>query len=111
MSRTYNPDRWVIIEMNNKGKKVQKVLAGWQGGYLDGDSWKLSSGTLETEEDDDYYIFKQHSGSVYKCNKSAEGFTLLTSSMLSDWQEQIKELEDVTVEVIQKTVEEDSDNQ
>lgn len=103
----YNPDKWVIIEMDHKGNKVQKILAGFQGGYLDGDSWKLSSGTLETEEDGDYYIFKQHSGSVYKCHKKMEGLTMLTGSMLSSWQEQIKELEGVTMEVIQKTVEVD----
>lgn len=89
--RIHSPDRWVVLEMDNNGNKIRKVLGGWSGGYLDGDYWRLSSGTVEIEEDDDYYIFKQHSGSTYKCHKKAEGLTGLMSSVLNNWQSELKE--------------------
>lgn len=103
MNKVYTPDKWVILEINNKGDKVRKVLAGFQGGYLDGDAWRLSSGTVETEEDGDYFLFHQHSGSTYKCHKQMEAFTVLTASMHKSWQEQVKDLENVTIKRIEIT--------
>ena len=35
---TYTPDKWIVIEVNHQGNKIQKVFANWFGGYLDGDS-------------------------------------------------------------------------
>tara|TARA_R100000951_G_scaffold7705_1_gene7189 strand:- start:5575 stop:5907 length:333 start_codon:yes stop_codon:yes gene_type:complete len=107
--RTHSPDKWVIVEMDNKGEKVQKILGGWSGGYLDGDSWKLSSGTLETEEEGDYFLFHQHSGSTYKCHKRMQGLTALTGSMLSGWLEQIKDMEGVTMKIVEKIIEEEEE--
>ena len=38
----YQPDNWIIVELpNNTG---YKILAGWSGGYLHGNSWRLNSG-------------------------------------------------------------------
>ena len=68
----YTPDNWVIIEIPKEEKTYYKVLAGWSGGYLDGDSWRMNSGITSVEEDDEYYYFKGESGSVYKCWKDAE---------------------------------------
>ena len=42
------PDNWVVVKV---GKNLYKVLAGWSGGYLDGDRWKLNSGISEVKDD------------------------------------------------------------
>ena len=38
------PDSWVVLKITAETGVIYKVLAGWSGGYLDGDSWRLNSG-------------------------------------------------------------------
>jgi len=45
----YNPDNWVVIKMNGDDPHY-RVLAGWSGGYLDGDSWRMNSGITRVED-------------------------------------------------------------
>lgn len=73
MGRTYEPSSWVVIK-SKSDPEVRLVLAGWSGGYLDGDSWGRSSPVVNMLEDSDYYVFETESGAVYKCRKSSEGF-------------------------------------
>jgi hypothetical protein len=87
----YIPDSWVIVEMTHKGKKVKKVLAGWYGGYLGADEWRLSSGITVEVDRGDYYDFHNESGSVYHCSKNAQRFTGLMSGVFADWQKKITE--------------------
>jgi len=75
----YNPDRWVIV---GDGENF-KVLGGWSGGYLDGDSWRLSSGLQRIEEDGYYYLMHNYSGSVYECHKEGEGMIMIMSGPMS----------------------------
>ena len=65
----YTPDNWVVLKMNHEGETFYKVLAGWSGGYLSGDSWRMNSGISEVTEDGDYLLFHGYSGSVYRCYK------------------------------------------
>lgn len=68
----YTPDNWVVIKVMAKPNDTHyRVFAGWSGGYLDGDSWRLNSGIVKVEEDENYYYFYGSSGSFYKCNKDA----------------------------------------
>ncbi len=63
---TYIPDNWVIVRV--KGDKAHyRVLAGWSGGYLSGNSWRINSGIVRHEREGDYYYFYGESGSCYKC--------------------------------------------
>lgn len=78
----YTPDRWVVIELDNSGVKHQRVFAGWYGGYLDGDSWKINSGITKVEEDAYTYHFHGKSGSIYHCNKSCYGMSMYMASIL-----------------------------
>lgn len=69
----YKPDNWVIVKINSKEHGTYyKVLGGWSGGYLHGDSWRMNSGIGRIEEDDQTYSFYGYSGSVYICNKQSE---------------------------------------
>lgn len=66
------PDNWVILKINQPDETWYKILAGWSGGYLDGDSWRMNSGITTVTEEGDFYLFAGESGSVYKCHKESE---------------------------------------
>lgn len=67
MGDNYTPDSWVVLKINNPKDPHYRVLGGWSGGYLDGDSWRLNSGITRHEFDGDYWYFYGSSGSCYKC--------------------------------------------
>tara|TARA_R110001606_G_scaffold58766_1_gene140226 strand:+ start:106 stop:432 length:327 start_codon:yes stop_codon:yes gene_type:complete len=66
----YKPDNWVVIKIDGN-EPHYRVLAGWSGGYLDGDSWKMNSGIIRVEDDGDCYNFYGSSGSCYSCHKES----------------------------------------
>ena len=68
----YQPDRWIIVKIKGTDPHY-RIFASWLGGYLDGDSWKLNSGIVNIKEDDNFYYFDGHSGSIYKCHKKSYG--------------------------------------
>jgi len=72
-----NPDKWIIVKIPSGAK----VLGSWSGGYIDGDSWQLSSGLEKIEEKGDYYLMHNVSGSIYKCHKKMEGMNLVASGI------------------------------
>ena len=83
MPNTYHPDRWVMLEFNDDStyEKWCKILAGWRGSFTDADSWKLSSRVIAIHNRIENFEFQNESGSIYKCYKHNEGFTLLTCSI------------------------------
>lgn len=58
------PDNWVVIFLNGS-EPHYKILAGWSGGYAQGDSWRLNSGITKVEETESAYSFYGSSGSCY----------------------------------------------
>lgn len=74
----YTPDNWVVLRIKDSKYFIirYKVLAGWSGGYLQGDSWRINSGISEVTEDGDYLLFHGYSGSVYRCHKKAYRLTM-----------------------------------
>lgn len=100
MGNRYNPDAWVLVKITDpkSGEQHVRVCAGWSGGYLDGDSWKLSSGVVKVEQtNSDYYDFHNHSGSVYHCHKKSEGLRMCNGGI---YNRVVAELgaEDITVD-------------
>ena len=73
MNITETPERWVILKINGP-ETYFRVFAGWSGSYTTGDSWRMNSGIVGIEEDEDYYYFEGYSGSWYKCNKNGYGY-------------------------------------
>lgn len=96
---TYTPDNWVIVKITRPEGVLYKVLAGWSGGYLDGDSWRLNSGIVRAEVEDDYILFHGHSGSVYKCHKHAQRLSGATSGIYGRIVEQGKQMS-IVVEIV-----------
>ena len=66
----YMPDNWVVLKIAVEDSPViYKVLAGWSGGYLDGDYWRMNSGITRAVEHEKYWEFYGSSGSCYVCHK------------------------------------------
>lgn len=93
------PDSWVIVEIVHGAETFQKILAGWSGGYLDGDSWRMSSPIKEMhiDVDLDYITAVTHSGSKYTLRKSSQGLRMSTSGVWG----QLKERYDDMVRIVE----------
>ena len=67
--RVYSPDGWSIFHINSNGDHTYKIFGSWSGGYLDGDSWRLSSGTDDLsfgfDDEKKLIVAPQASGSTY----------------------------------------------
>ena len=97
----YSPDRWVVVEIESaKHGKIRKVLAGWYGGYLGADEWRLSSGITEVRDLGDLYEFMNESGSVYRCAKTAQGMSTYTHSVFEDYSKKLKD-QDASIRVVE----------
>jgi len=86
----YNPDNWVVLKIK-EGKGTfpfYKVLAGWSGGYTQGDSWRINSGITEVKDEGDYYKFYGNSGSCYLCHKEGYGLRMNNAGVYSELREQ-----------------------
>jgi len=85
----YLPDNWVVLKIK-EGKLdsgFYKVLAGWSGGYLDGDSWRMNSGITRVEDHETYYSFYGYSGSVYKVWKGHYGLRMNNAGVYNQLKE------------------------
>lgn len=79
----YTPDKWIILKIKHEQETIFKVLAGWSGSYLEGQSWKINNGITKVSEEGQFYLFEGYSGSIYKCHKKAYGTNLITAGVLS----------------------------
>jgi len=82
----HTPDNWVIVHIKGKDPHY-RVLAGWVGGYLGADRWRLNSGITRVEDAGQYYNFYAASGSCYRCHKNYYGLrrsTVVTWERMQD---------------------------
>jgi hypothetical protein len=71
------PNNWIIVRFDSEEYGIiYKVVAGWSGGYVHGDSWRINSGIVSVDEDEKYYYFYGYSGSIYKCYKESNAFRM-----------------------------------
>jgi hypothetical protein len=82
------------------GETIYKILATFYGGFARGDSWKLNSGVTSIQQEDDYYLFHGSSGSIYYCHKELYGMGSYTSSIYADFQTQVSQTKDTTMELM-----------
>lgn len=73
MSSNYLPDYWVVIKVPFEGALQYRVLVAWSGGYIHGNSWRLSSPVVKAIKDGKYYNFENKSGSCYICHRDRYG--------------------------------------
>lgn len=92
---TYIPDGWALLEINyehSNPPKFYKILASWSGGYLDGDSWKMSSMILSVEEDENFYYTTGETGSVYALRKNGQNPNSYALSVFANYSEGAKKM-------------------
>jgi len=87
----YKPDRWVIVELTTPKETLQKVFAGWYGGFSSGDSWKLNSGIVASRNYKDMFEFDGYSGSMYRCNRHNYGMSAYMEGIMRGWTYSLKE--------------------
>lgn len=83
------PDAWVIIEVNHEGEQFQKIISGWSGSYLYGDSWRMSSKIKEIniKVNQDFFTVETESGSTYSLFKSRQGLRMSNSGIYNELKE------------------------
>jgi len=87
------PDRWVVMEITSEEGVFRKILSAWYGGYLDGDSWRLSSVIVDETETKHYNEYTTKSGSRYKCLHSREGLSATTTTILEKFRKEYSKAE------------------
>ena len=88
--RNYYPDKWVVVKMT-KGEVVEyKVLGEWGGNFTSGSDWRLSSGIVKHSFFDESFVFRNHTGSYYHCNKHKYGLGITSSTALKGLEEQFE---------------------
>jgi hypothetical protein len=95
--KEYNPDVWVVVKVTPEDQPVvYRILAGWYGGFTQGDSWKINSGIVSYFIGENYIRFTGYSGSDYVCHKSCERTSALTHNTFLYY---AKELEAINVKM------------
>lgn len=81
------PDSWKFIKVTNleTGETHDRILCSWYGGYLGGDSWKISSGNMEVIDHGDRLEVPQHSGTVYHLRKKSEKMSGMMANVLHSY--------------------------
>jgi hypothetical protein len=98
------PDRWKLIKIVGPRETLFKVLAGWSGGYLDSEYWKINSGITRMKEKKEHYIFYGYSGSIYKCFKGREGFTALSGNIWSQLQSSLQRVSLTSIDELKESL-------
>jgi len=90
-SRIYSPDSWELVKVTTNSKVHYRILAGWSGSYMYGNSYKLSSGFDSADQVVNLpYNWKipQSSGSVYILSKNSEKPSVATVGVLKSVMQQ-----------------------
>lgn len=87
------PLHWLLLEIKQPDKTTVKILSGFAGGYLEGDSWRLSTDVEKIEDNDNEYIVTTKSGSTYLLLKKNIGVSGPSAGML----QRIKKYFDVKI--------------
>ena len=91
------PDAWVIIEVKTPAGQFQKILAGWSGSYLYGDSWRMSSPVKRIKADiyEDHFKVDTESGSFYTLYKNRQGLRMSNSGIYNELKEKFGEMVEI----------------
>lgn len=84
----HRPHGWVILKFTNEYDVFFKIFSSWRGGYLDGDSWRLSSGSKKLpvlSDCGEHWVWSQESGSCYHLSLYGEdGYSFYTAQILAN---------------------------
>jgi len=99
---TYTPDVWVVLEITTPKETLQKVFAGWYGGFAGSNSWKLNSGITAVRIDDEgHYEFDGYSGSTYCCHANNYHMSSLMQGVLANWLKELDNREGYGIKILE----------
>lgn len=80
------PDRFVVVSVikPDTGVRTKFIVAGFHGGYLHGDSWRVSRDVVKVTDEGDYWMMETRTGSVYQLYKGRYGTTGMTAGIIED---------------------------
>lgn len=82
------PDRWVLVKATKDNETITKVLAGWSGSYLHGDSWRLSSSVdVVTKENGSYRVRGLTSQTHYTLSPDSYGMLAIQAGIFQQLKE------------------------
>lgn len=86
------PDTWILVKVQNEYglSDGKKVYCGNYGGYLNGDSWRLSSIIVKAEKLEDKTIFTTASGNQYTCFHSCYGMSSYQERVLDHFNHELE---------------------
>ena len=99
----YAPDGFRLFTAKNiENDTTYLFLFGsWRGGYLHGDSWRRNSGTkklvIREIDDETFYYFLGHSGSVYAVTAEREGRLGFHNQSVYDYQTNHVNIHNITL--------------
>ena len=100
MNNEYIPHKWLVVKIEGgEFPLTYKVFACWHGRYSEEDSWKINSGITKVTKEDNFYLFKGYSGSVYSCREKCYGATMYGYGVLDSIIKRSKEA-GVNVEIM-----------
>lgn len=99
MSSIYTPDSWQLVHVIPKDTSADyyRILAGWSGSFMYGNSWKLSSGCEQMIDEGANWRVPQSSGSVYILRKNSEQPSMATAGILESV---MKSNPDIKLEIV-----------
>lgn len=99
---TYTPDVWVVLEFDapQLEKPMQKVFAGWYGGFAGSNSWKLNSGITKVSKVGDWWEFDGYSGSTYRCHANNYHMSSLMQGVLANWLKEADLRGDTSIKIL-----------
>lgn len=98
----HTPDKWSIVRIfTPQHGIVDKIIAGWNGGYAQSEYWRINSGIKKIEIiSETEYIAHGYSGSKYQLFKDREGFNGLTFNIFKGMEEQLADIENAWIDVL-----------
>lgn len=69
MTQAYKPDLWQLVKFNSTATPTYHILSSWYGGYVNSDSWRLSTQIRLVEDHPDYWLVTTTSGSQYQLSR------------------------------------------
>lgn len=104
------PDNWVLLEINHNGEQFQKILAGWSGSYLYGDSWRMSSPIkeLDVKNNSKWITATTESGSTYNLSKPHQGLRMSIAGVYNELKEKFGDSVEI-VELCKKNQNQEQD--
>ena len=93
------PDKWIMVKITviETDEVLYKIFASWHGGFMGSNSWRMNSGVTKVTEDDKFFYFEGHSGSLYQCDKQSYGSNPFCLDVLKDYIDRSKHLADMQI--------------